>query len=52
MRIFAQELPAIPLFAHVRVAATTPDVLNFRPDSSQPSELWNVFELDLTLDEP
>jgi peptide/nickel transport system substrate-binding protein len=52
MRIFAQELPAMPLFAHIRVAATTPDVLNFRMDSSQPSELWNVFELDLALEGP
>jgi peptide/nickel transport system substrate-binding protein len=52
MRLFAQELPAMPLFAHIRVAATTPDVLNFRMDSSQPSELWNVFELDMALEEP
>jgi peptide/nickel transport system substrate-binding protein len=49
MRIFAQELPAMPLFEHVRLAATTPDVLNFHLDSAQPSELWNVFELDLAL---
>lgn len=47
MRIFAQELPSMPLFTRMRVAATTPDVLNFRLDSTQPSELWNVFELDL-----
>jgi peptide/nickel transport system substrate-binding protein len=52
MRIFAQELPAIPLFTHVRVAAATPDVLNFRPESAQPSELWNAFELDMILTEP
>ena len=50
MRIFAQELPAMPLFTRLRLAATTPDVLNFRLDPTQPSELWNAFELDLLLD--
>jgi peptide/nickel transport system substrate-binding protein len=49
MRIFAQELPAMPLFTRMRLAATTPDVLNFRLDPTQPSALWNAFELDLTL---
>lgn len=50
MRIFAQELPAMPLFTRMRLAATTPDVLNFRLDPTQPSELWNAFELDMKLD--
>lgn len=50
MRIFAQELPALPLFTRLRLAATTPDVLNFRLDPTQPSDLWNVSELDLLLD--
>lgn len=50
MRIFAQDLPALPLFEHVRLAATKPDVLNFRMDSTQSSELWNIFELDLMED--
>ena len=49
MRIFAAELPAVPLFSRLRLAATTPDVLNFRLDSTQPSELWNAFELDMTV---
>jgi peptide/nickel transport system substrate-binding protein len=52
MRLFAQELPALPLFTRLRLAATTPDVLNFRLDPTQPSELWNVFEWDLDLDGP
>lgn len=47
MRIFAQELPAMPLFARLRLAATTPNVLNFQLDPTQPSELWNPHELDL-----
>ena len=48
MRLFAAELPAVPLFSRLRLAATTPDVLNFRLDATQPSELWNAFELDMT----
>lgn len=50
MRIFAQELPAMPLFTRMRLAATTPNVLNFRLDPTQPSALWNAFELDMSLD--
>ena len=48
MRLFAAELPAVPLFSRLRLAATTPDVLNFTLDPTQPSELWNPFELDMT----
>jgi peptide/nickel transport system substrate-binding protein len=47
LRIFAQDLPALPLFARLRVAATHPEVLNFRLNASQPSELWNVYEWDV-----
>jgi len=47
LRLFAQELPAMPLFTRLRLAATTPDVLNFQIDPTQPSELWNVFEWDM-----
>lgn len=50
LRLFAQELPAMPLFTRLRLAATTPDVLNFRLDPTEQSEMWNVFELDLILD--
>lgn len=49
MRIFAQELPAMPLFTRMRLAATTPDVLDFALEAGQPSPLWNAFELDLDL---
>ena len=50
--LFAAELPAVPLFSRLRLAATTPDVLNFRLDPTQPSELWNAFELDMTVGGP
>ena len=49
MRIFAQELPALPLFTRMRLAATTPDVLNFQFDPTQTPSLWNAFELDMKL---
>ena len=39
----------MPLFARLRLAATTPDVVNFRLDPTQPSELWNPHELDLNV---
>lgn len=46
-RIFAQQVPVIPLFLRLKVAATSPHVLNFKLNPTQPSELWNLFELDL-----
>ena len=46
-RIFMNELPIIPLFAHAKSAAISPSILNFQLDATQPSELWNVAELDV-----
>lgn len=46
-RIFAEELPALPLFPRVKLAVARPEVLNFAPDVTQNSELWNLFEIDL-----
>jgi len=45
--IFAEELPAIPLFLWLRVAIARPHVLNFALDSTARSELWNVEVLDV-----
>lgn len=47
LRLFMNELPSLPLFPRLKVSLTRPGVLNFRPDSTEPSELWNLFELDL-----
>ncbi len=47
MRIFARDLPALPLIARLRVAATNPAVENFKLNASQPSEFWNAFEWNL-----
>jgi hypothetical protein len=45
------EMPIVPLFAHAKAAVTTPRILNFQLDVTQPSELWNVTELDVELTE-
>lgn len=46
-QIFTEELPIIPLFHYLKTAVTQPTVRNFQPDASQPSELWNLAELDI-----
>jgi hypothetical protein len=46
-QIFTEQLPIIPLFHYLRTAVTQPTVLNFQPDASQPSELWNLAEIDI-----
>jgi len=46
LRIFSFELPAIPLFTNVRVAAVRPEVENVSLDGSQRSIFWNVYEWD------
>ncbi|MCB8980283.1 MAG: hypothetical protein H6657_22965 [Ardenticatenaceae bacterium] len=46
-RIFAEELPSLPLFPRIKLAVARPEVLNFAPDTTQNSELWNLFEIDL-----
>ncbi|MCP4356540.1 MAG: hypothetical protein GY796_00785 [Chloroflexi bacterium] len=47
IRIFTERLPAVPLFQYGKTAVAAPTVHNFQPNSSQPSELWNLFELDI-----
>ena len=46
-RIFAEELPVLPLFLSLKVSATRPDVFNFSLDPTQNSELYNIYEYDL-----
>ena len=45
--IFAQELPAIPLFWRPRVALARPHVLGFEVNSTAPSDLWSAETLDI-----
>ncbi|MDX1614740.1 MAG: ABC transporter substrate-binding protein [Candidatus Promineifilaceae bacterium] len=47
LRIFAEEMPILPLFSRLQVAATRPGVQHFQLDPTEPSELWNLAELDL-----
>ncbi len=46
-QIFSQELPVMPIFLSLKVAATRPEVLNFNVDPTQNSELYNIYEYDL-----
>ena len=47
LRIFADELPAMPLFTRIELAVAQPTVQNIQLNTTQPSELWNVFEWDV-----
>ena len=46
-RVFADQLPAVPLFMHVRVAATRPNVVGFMLNPTERSGLWNIEAIDL-----
>ncbi len=44
--IFAAELPVVPLFMHLDVAAVRADLCNFVMDSTVSSDLWNIEAFD------
>lgn len=46
-KIFSQEVPVIPLFTRLKVAATRPEVRNFIVDVTEASEMFNIAEFDL-----
>jgi peptide/nickel transport system substrate-binding protein len=46
LTIFSKELPALPLYQRINVMATSPRVLNFKPDPSE-NEIANIEELDV-----
>jgi peptide/nickel transport system substrate-binding protein len=46
LRIFEEELPAMPLFAYLKVAAARPGLRNFGLNPTQESELYNLYEID------
>lgn len=48
LRIWMQQVPSIPLFLRPKVAATTPNIINFNLDPTQESELWNLYEIDIS----
>jgi peptide/nickel transport system substrate-binding protein len=45
-RIFAEQLPVVPLYLRLKLAATRPDMKNFVMDPTENSEMWNIEELD------
>ncbi|MCB9008090.1 MAG: peptide ABC transporter substrate-binding protein [Ardenticatenaceae bacterium] len=45
--IFSDQVPVIPLFLRLKVAAARPNVLNFGVDPTQNSELYNIYQFDL-----
>ena len=46
-RIFSRDVPIIPLFLRLKVAAARPEVQNFVVDPTQNSEMFNIYEIDL-----
>jgi peptide/nickel transport system substrate-binding protein len=44
--IFAQDLPAIPLYLHLKVVAMRPDMCSVKVDPSADSSLWNLEAMD------
>lgn len=46
--IFSQELPVIPLLMRIEIAATRPEVQGFDLNGTQNSELYNLYQLDIT----
>lgn len=47
LRIFMEELPSLPLFLRIKIAAVSTAVQNFQLDPSEPSALWNLYDLDV-----
>jgi len=45
-RIFAQEVPVVPLFVRLKLAATRPDMCGFIMDPTANSEMWNIENFD------
>ena len=46
LAIFAEDLPAIPLYPYLRIAAARADMCGFDLDPTVQSPLWNVAEFD------
>jgi peptide/nickel transport system substrate-binding protein len=44
--IFSEQLPIVPLYLRLKLAATRPDMCNFFMDPTANSEMWNVEEFN------
>lgn len=45
-RLFAEQLPVVPLYDHVKLLAARPDLCGLTLDVSARSELWNLEEIN------
>ena len=45
-RIFAEQLPVVPLYLRIKLAATRPDMCGHIMDPTNPSPYWNIEEFD------
>jgi peptide/nickel transport system substrate-binding protein len=45
-RIFAENLPAVPLFSFIRITATRPDMCGLIVDTTSQTDFWNIEEFD------
>lgn len=48
-RIFSEQLPVIPLFLQLKLAAIRPEVEGFVMDPTESSEMWNIEAFDLDM---
>ncbi len=46
-KIFSEQLPALPLFRRLRIAACRPEISGLILDPAENSELWNVENFDI-----
>lgn len=46
-RIFSERLPVLPLFQRLKATLARTSVIGLAPDPTEPSELWNIEQLDL-----
>lgn len=47
LAILSEDLPVLPLFQRVSVSATRPGVLNYKPNATIDSPMWNIWEWDI-----
>jgi peptide/nickel transport system substrate-binding protein len=47
LRLYANDLPSIPLYQRLVMAATRPDLCGFKLDPTTASDLWNLERFDL-----
>ena len=45
--IFSDDLPVLPLFQRISVSATRPGILNYMPNATINSAMWNIWEWDI-----